>query len=86
MYGRKLADDLRDDTSGDFKHLLVAMVQGQRDETWTHNEDEAKADAQAIFDVSFDTRFSYTTKIVLFHAQRYICIMHLSEQSVETQL
>lgn len=50
LYGRKLADDLRDDTSGDFKHLLVAMVQGQRDETWTHNEDEAKADAQAIFD------------------------------------
>lgn len=50
MFDRSLADDLRDETSGDFKHLLMALVLGERDELFEVDEDAAEADAQAIFD------------------------------------
>ena len=44
-------EDLRDETSGDFKHLLLAMVLAERDELFEIDEDAATEDAQAIFDV-----------------------------------
>ena len=43
---------MRDETSGDFKHLLMALVLGERDELFEVDEDQAEADARAIFDVS----------------------------------
>ena len=51
IFERGLADDLRDETSGDFKHLLMAMVLAERDELFEIDEDAAQEDAQAIFDV-----------------------------------
>ena len=62
MFERGLADDLRDETSGDFKHLLLAMVLAERDELFEVDEDAAEADAQAIFDVSL-----YLSKYILLH-------------------
>jgi len=50
MFERSLADDLRDETSGDFKHLLLALVIGERDELFDVDEDAAQEDAQNIFD------------------------------------
>ena len=52
LFDRLLADDLRDETSGDFKHLLMAIVLGERDELFEVDEDAAQEDAQNIFDVS----------------------------------
>ena len=51
LFDRLLADDLRDETSGDFKHLLMAIVLGERDELFEIDEDAAQEDAQNIFDV-----------------------------------
>uniref|UniRef100_H2ZA48 Annexin n=1 Tax=Ciona savignyi TaxID=51511 RepID=H2ZA48_CIOSA len=50
LFDRGLADDLRDETSGDFKHLLMAVTLGERDELFDVDEGQAEADAQAIFD------------------------------------
>lgn len=68
MFDRSLADDLRDETSGDFKHLLMALVLGERDELFEVDEDAAEADAQAIFDAGenkwFGTDEDQFTKIL----------------------
>ncbi|CAK8672060.1 annexin A13-like [Clavelina lepadiformis] len=50
LFERSLADDLRDETSGDFKNLLLAVVLAERDELFDIDEDQAEADAQAIYD------------------------------------
>lgn len=51
LFDRSLADDVRDETSGDFKHLLMAMILAERDELFEVDEDQAQADATAIYEV-----------------------------------
>jgi len=68
LFDRLLADDLRDETSGDFKHLLMAIVLGERDELFEIDEDAAQEDAQNIFDAGegrwFGTDEDEFTKIL----------------------
>ncbi|XP_069741921.1 annexin A7-like [Narcine bancroftii] len=47
--GRNLEKDLKKDTSGHFKRLLISMSQGNRDETQTVDMQKATADAERLF-------------------------------------
>jgi len=46
-YRNSLENDIRGDTSGYFRRLLVALIQGKRDET--NNQYDVKADVEALY-------------------------------------
>lgn len=50
VYSKPLEKDVKSDTSGDFRRLLVDLMQGKRPETIDVNLDQVKKDAQALID------------------------------------
>ncbi|CAF1191411.1 unnamed protein product [Rotaria magnacalcarata] len=54
MFGKTLEKDVKSDTSGDFRRLLVSLMQGHRPETTKVNADRVKRDAQSLIDASSD--------------------------------
>ena len=50
VYSKSLEKDVKSDTSGDFRRLLVSLLQGNRPETTEVNVEQAKQDAQALID------------------------------------
>lgn len=48
-FGRELEDDITGDTSGDFKHLLVSLLQGRRDPGYHVDIVKAREDARKMF-------------------------------------
>jgi hypothetical protein len=50
VYGKSLEKDVKSDTSGNFRRLLVSLLQGHRPETVEFNVEQAKEDAQALID------------------------------------
>ncbi|XP_071503582.1 annexin A13-like [Diadema antillarum] len=55
IYERDLAEDLENETSGNFKYLMLAICAGGRDESGEEiDEEKAAADAQELFDAGED--------------------------------
>jgi hypothetical protein len=50
VYSKALEKDVKSDTSGDFRRLLVSLMQGRRPETTEVNVEQAKQDAQSLLD------------------------------------
>jgi len=50
VYSKPLEKDVKSDTSGDFRRLLVSLMQGKRPETTEVNVEQAKQDAQSLLD------------------------------------
>ena len=51
MYERDLEEDIDGDTSKDFRRLLISQVNASRDDSTKVDKEQAKEDAQAIWDV-----------------------------------
>jgi len=54
VYERDLGEDLANETSGDFKYLMLSIYACARDESDDVDEDKAKEDAQELFDAGED--------------------------------
>lgn len=54
MYGKNLEKDLRDDTSGNLKRLMTALVNGHRDESMMTDINAAVMDAKALKKAGID--------------------------------
>ena len=50
VYGKEMEKDVKGDTSGIFKRLLVAQINAGRDENPTFDRTAAKRDAKAIYE------------------------------------
>ncbi|XP_031564848.1 uncharacterized protein LOC116300181 [Actinia tenebrosa] len=55
QYGKSLEEDVKSETSGDFEKLLVALLQGQRDESKSVNDDQAHKDAETLIEAGIKT-------------------------------
>lgn len=54
MFGKTLEQDIRDDTSGDYKRLLTLLLKANRDESTTADVNAAVTDAKALKKAGID--------------------------------
>jgi len=69
-HGRDLESDICSETRGDFKCLLVAILQAQRQEDEEADEDAAKEQAQELYDAGEDRWGTDETAFTFILARR----------------
>ena len=70
VHGRDLESDIESETRGDFKCLLIAILQAQRQEDDEADEEAAQADAQELYDAGEDRWGTDETTFTLILARR----------------
>jgi len=70
LFDRDLEEDVESETRGDFKRLLVAILQGQREESDEVDEEAAEADASELFNAGEDRWGTDETVFTLILARR----------------
>ena len=69
-HGRDLQDDVKSETRGDFEHLLIALLLGQRQEGEDVDVDKAREEAQELYDAGEATWGTDETKFTMILARR----------------
>lgn len=70
LFDRDLESDVESETRGDFKRLLIAILQGQREESDEVDEDAAEEDAQELYGAGEDRWGTDETVFTLILARR----------------
>ena len=70
VHGRDLESDIESETRGDFKCLLIVLLQAQRQEDDEADEEAAMADAQELYDAGEDRWGTDETTFTLILARR----------------
>ncbi|XP_063993491.1 annexin B9-like [Diachasmimorpha longicaudata] len=94
LYGKTLENDLRDNTSGAFAKLSVALCQGKRNENHVIDHAQAKSDAQKLFEVGgklWSAEDSHFNQIIITHsypqlAQTFLEYENMSGDDIEVPI
>jgi len=83
IFDRDLESDVESETRGDFKRLLIAILQGQREECGEVDEDAAEADAQELYSAGEDRWGTDETAFTLILARRSLIQLRAIIQKYE---
>ncbi|KOB71690.1 Annexin [Operophtera brumata] len=61
VYGTLLEDDLRGDTSGNFKRLMTSLCMGNRSEEFHVDQERAREDARSLLQAAIFQEYQYLT-------------------------
>ena len=78
IFKRNLEKDIKSETRGDFEKLLVALLQGQRDELEKPDKAAAKASAEELYKAGAKACFKCTVTVqtAFFVVYNICCIQY----------
>lgn len=74
VYNRSLEDDVRNDTSGHFQHILISLLQANRSEEQEIDDAKVHKDAKDLYEVLYWmilTKYRYNLVSANIYRQKY---------------